>query len=122
MITLGWAADDNAIGAAIGPYDFIAVNGTPVAGTGTGTAPGSYAGFHLEILGPGLPWVAGINTLDFVIANTDSDPGPGLTGPTGLHVHIVSAEADLVPEPSSVVLLAFGCAGIAAIAWRRCRR
>jgi hypothetical protein len=121
-ISLGWAADDNAVGASTPPYDYIAVNGFPVAGTGTGTPPGSHMGLHPEILGPTLPWLPGINTIDFIIANTDSDPGPGLTGPTGLHVHILTAEADLIPEPSSLMLAACGLASIVALAWRRRRR
>lgn len=121
-ISLGWAADDNDLGASVPPYDYIAVNGFPVAGTGTGTSPGSYAGLHPKILGPALPWLPGLNTIDFVIANTDSDPGPGLTGPTGLHVHIVSSDATLIPEPSSLVLSVCGLAAIAVVAWRRRRR
>jgi PEP-CTERM motif len=120
-ISLGWAADDNDLGAAPPPYDFIAVNGFPVAGSGTGSSPGSYAGLHPKLLGPALPWLPGINTLEFVFANTDSAPGPGLSGPTGLHVHIISADAALVPEPASLLLLAGGLAAMITIAWRRRR-
>ena len=79
-------------------------------------------GLHSEILESTLPWLPGINTIDFVTANTGSDPGSGLTGPTGLVVHIVSAEADLIPEPSSIVLLAGGMGAMMAIVWRRKRR
>jgi hypothetical protein len=120
-ISLGWAVDDNDPGAAIGPYDYIALNGIPLVFTGTGGPPGSYAGFHPEILGPALPWLPGLNTLEFVVANTDSDPGPSLTGPTGIHVFIASADAALIPEPSSWVTLIIGLAGMVCFARRRCR-
>jgi hypothetical protein len=120
-ITLGWAADDNDLGASIPPYDYIAVNGFPIAGTGTGASPGSFMGLHPEILDSTLPWLPGINTLDFVIANTDSAPGPGLSGPTGLIVHILSSDATLIPEPSSVVLLTGGLIALMVMVWRKKR-
>lgn len=78
-------------------------------------------GLHPEILDSTLPWLPGLNTLDFVIANMDSAPGPGFTGPTGLIVHIVSSDAALIPEPSSIVLAAFGVAAMIAMAWRHKR-
>ncbi len=109
-ILLGWAADDNDLGVAPPPYDYIAVNGFPVFSAGTGGDPGSYTGLHPELLEGTLPWLPGINTLDFVIANTDADPGPGFTGPTGLRVEILSAEALLIPEPTTWMVLAVSLA------------
>ncbi len=101
-ISLGWAADDNDPSGGA-----ILLNGVPIVGATTGTSPGSYAGLHPALIsGVGLPWLPGINTLTFVTTNTQIGPTP--SGPTGLHVHIVTAEATLIPEPATLTLLLAG--------------
>lgn len=99
-ITGGWAADDAGMG--------ILLNGVPMAGTTTGSGVGSYSGLHLFVIsGAGLPWAPGINTLTFKSSNT-GPPFPPFTGPTGIQVKILLAEADVIPVPAAAWLFGSG--------------
>jgi len=69
-------------------------------------------------LGPftlGSGFIAGINTLDFVVNNI----GGEITNPTGLRVEFQSATADQVPVPAAIWLLGSGLLGLIGIARRR---
>lgn len=99
QITGQWAADEGGLD--------ILLNGVS---TGLSTPAPGFLGFTPFNIAAGF--VAGVNTLDFVIFNI-----PQLTGnPIGLRVEgIVSA----VPAPGSLALLALG---LAALGLRRSRR
>jgi hypothetical protein len=67
-------------------------------------------------------FLPGLNTLSFVVGNADTfgDPTlPPFSGPTGLQVAILSADATLVPEPGSGPLLATALVLLAFKARRR---
>lgn len=57
-------------------------------------------------------FVNGVNTLDFLVNNAGTSPNPG-----GFRVEIMSAEADVIPEPATMALL-----GLGALAMIRRRR
>lgn len=129
-----WTGDDS-ISAWIGPNNDVAVNGpngnycyeTTFDLTGLDPATAVLTGhwetddYGLDILINGvstgnLGWlpfsinsgfVAGVNTLDFIVWQSSG-------GPTGLRVEI-SGTADSVPEPASLVLLAVGLAALTAL-------
>ena len=77
-------------------------------------APGSYT--------ISSNFVAGVNTLDFIVENMTGVPAIG-NSPTGLRVEILSAEADevevVVPEPASLGLMGLGLIGLATFRIRR---
>jgi hypothetical protein len=117
-IALAWAADD----ASVPGTDYIAINGIPLppggGGSGVGPDPGSYAGLHLKLIDAAVTpfFLPGLNTLSFVTGNEDSAGDPfsaPYSGPTGVHVKILAADADLVPEPSTAPLVIAGLVGLA---------
>ena len=59
-------------------------------------------------------FVEGMNTLMFVVTN-----GGEIANPTGLMVHIDSANANPVPEPGTMVLFGAGLLGLAVYSKRR---
>ena len=69
--------------------------------------PNTVSGFSIT-----SNFVAGINHLDFVVVN--SSPGP-----TGLIVERLIGDTPGIPEPSSIVLAALGCAGLVGLKLRR---
>lgn len=101
VITGTWAADNSAD---------IFLNGL-----NTGITKGSFGFQSLDAFTINSGFLPGVNTLDFRVVNEG-------TGPTGLQVNITRADATAtaVPEPTSILLLCSGLAGLAA--WRRVRR
>jgi PEP-CTERM motif len=97
-ITGQWATDNGG-----GP---IKVNGAATAFT---TGDLDFDHFTPFTISSGF--VAGLNTLDFPVVN-----GPfTFTGnPTGLRVEFLSATASAVPEPTTLMLLTLGLAGLPA--------
>jgi PEP-CTERM motif len=90
--------------------DFVTIklNGVTEFSTGTGE-------FYTSVNGPvtiTTDFVSGLNTLQFVVSNTNSG------GPTGLDAS-VSGTFEVVPEPTTTGLLGSGLMALAFIAWRR---
>jgi len=95
-----WATDNAGLD--------ILLNGQP-----TGNAnPTQFSAFTPFTIGIGSPFVSGINTLDFQLNNAS-------TGYTGLHVQFSSANAAVIPEPSTLAIWSLGLLGL--IGWRRRR-
>jgi hypothetical protein len=106
-ITGKWAADNSGLD--------ILINGQS-----TGNSGASFTA--LQDFSISSNFVAGINTLDFLVRNFNG-PGPNATG---LRVEILDATADrttgssAVPEPSGFVLLS-SLLGVAGVMWCRKR-
>lgn len=101
-ITGQWASDNDGLG--------ILLNGVPTGNT----IPGEFAFQALSPFTINSGFVAGINTLDFVVLNRG--------GPTGLRVQGIAGTADqvaAVPEPAAVGV--FGLVAAAALGCRRRR-
>jgi hypothetical protein len=102
MITGQWTTDNNGLN--------ILINGT---GTGFTTPLAAFnQGFFSFSITSGF--VAGINTLDFVLFNE--------SGPTGLRVEFLSGSADPIPEPATMLLLGSGLIGLAGYGRRRFKK
>ena len=84
-----WATDDQGID--------ILINGTA-----TGNTSASFGVFTDFTINSGF--IAGVNTLDFVVTNGH--------GPTGLRVEITNANAVAVDEPYALALLGLGLLGV----------
>ena len=63
-------------------------------------------------------FIAGVNTLEFVMFNRDGGGTPGVPSPHGLRVEL-SGTADVIPEPSSFVLSSLALLGLCAVRRRR---
>jgi hypothetical protein len=87
-ITAQWSADN--LGTEI-----------LVNGVSTGITAGGFAAWYPVSINTGF--VAGVNTLDFLVSNT-------LFGPTGLRVEgaVTADPASAIPEPASMLLLGGG--------------
>ena len=84
-----WATDDQGID--------ILINGTA-----TGNTSASFGVFTDFTINSGF--IAGVNTLDFVVTNGH--------GPTGLRVEITNANAVALDEPYALALLGLGLLGL----------
>jgi PEP-CTERM motif len=78
-----------------------------INGVSTGQTSLNYATWSSFAINSGF--VAGVNTLDFIVANTGG-------GPTGLRVEM-SGDARAVPEPGSIALIGLG--GVMALGYLR---
>lgn len=86
-------------------------------GTGSGYIPGALSSFLIK-----TGFVLGTNTIDFVIANTPAAPTP-----IGLQVVTLNGSIDKgavgqIPEPTTLLLLGTGLAGVATRLRRRKRQ
>jgi hypothetical protein len=104
-VTGNWAADNNGL--------FIRLNGVNTPGN---VAP-VFTSLRAFTVSSGF--VAGLNTLDFVVRNTS---GSG-SNPTGLRVSDISgsANAAVVPAPAAIWLLGTGMLSLAGARVRRRR-
>jgi hypothetical protein len=72
----------------------IRLNGLPLAITRSG-----FAGFQAPLtINSGF--VAGVNTLAFLVLNASASPNPG-----GFRLEILDAQADVIPEPATMAAL-----------------
>jgi hypothetical protein len=101
-ISGSWGADNNGM---------ILLNGSTPVGTGTLSLSDSnvsnFSSFHSFTITGGF--VAGVNTLDFVLTDTGN--------PGALNVNSLIGTVSAVPEPSAIMLLLVGCTGV--LAYRR---
>jgi hypothetical protein len=78
--------------------------------------PGDYSYQHWMSFSINSGFVAGLNTLDFIVVNGN---GAGDTeGPTGLRVEMAGA-ASAVPEASTWAMMLLGFGGVGLLAYRR---
>jgi len=80
-------------------------------GVSTGIVGGVFGGFTAFAIGSGF--IAGVNTLEFVVFN-----GGTLPNPHGLRVEL-SGTANAIPEPSSFLMATLGVMGLAGLRRRR---
>lgn len=102
IITGGWSSDNNGVA--------IFLNGVDTGNPGTSFTQFSLGFAPFSITTGFQP---GINTLDFIVYNGG--------GPTALRVEMTGT-ATPTPEPSSLVLLGTGVAGIASMIRRKLNR
>lgn len=110
-----WAADNSGLSVRLNPQNDLLNQGDLIAaGYGSYTAVPTFgytdANFLVQTFFAGTGFVPGINTLEFLIHNSDAQ--------TGLRVEYF-VEAVPVPEPSAWALMALGLAGITFLKTRR---
>jgi hypothetical protein len=90
LLTGQWAADDQGLD--------ILINGVSTGSTSAGFS--AWSSFSIS-----SGFVAGVNTLDFLVNNG--------SGPTGLRVEVSgTADASGTPEPASMMLMCAGLTGL----------
>lgn len=103
IINGGWSSDNDGVA--------IKLNGTTVSG------PTSFTQFSLGFAPFSITsgFIAGVNTLEFIVHNGGSEPGnnDGGANPSALRVEIASYSATAVPEASSFLVVGLG--GIFAV-------
>ncbi len=91
----------------------ITLNGTPLGKT---TGVDQFSTWTSFTIGPGSPFVTGLNTLLFTVDN--HVPQTGLN-PVGLRVEFSPGEVQLVPEPATFGLIGLGLLALAALRRRK---
>jgi PEP-CTERM motif-containing protein len=112
LISGRWSTDDQGVD--------ILINGVS---TGQTTPPSSYASWTSFIINSGF--VPGLNTLDFLVFNANSDccGDPAGTNPTGVRVEMAgTADLSAVPLPSTWTMMLAGLGIVAVLACRRRRQ
>ena len=100
-----WASDD-------GSQIFLNGVNTGISHAATGGPFGALDNFTLN-----SGFVPGINTLSFRVTNNSGSSFPFPMGtPTGLHVTQLSGQAQMIPEPTNLLL---GALGIVVVSLRR---
>jgi hypothetical protein len=104
-----WASDDDSI---------IKLNGAATGNSVGGSSP--YAAFKSFSILSGF--VAGINTLDFIVTN-ENCPSCGAAGnPAALRVEFTSGTAVATPLPAALPLFATGLSALGLFGWRSKRK
>jgi hypothetical protein len=94
---------------------FASDNSATIKLNGAGSFPTSAGFTSLTSFTINSGFVAGINTLTFIVTN-----GPGTTGnPTGLIVNLSGAGTQIAPEPASLAFVGFGLAVFGLLSRRR---
>jgi hypothetical protein len=75
-----------------------------------GSTNGGFTSFSAFNIASGSNFLAGANTLDFIVSNAQNSPGDNTANPIGLRVELSGIAAAAVPEPSDLIgtVLAFG--------------
>ncbi|MCK6482767.1 MAG: PEP-CTERM sorting domain-containing protein [Phycisphaerae bacterium] len=109
VITLEWIADDNFVVPGV-----VSLNGFLIADSSTppnGWTDEDWTAVTVSTATlPAAAFFPGMNALTFTVTNQQTMPSP--TGPTGVQVDILSATAEPIPEPASVLLLGAGVLGL----------
>ncbi len=91
------------------------LNGTSTGTTHAAEPPSTFTYFSPFTISSGF--VAGANTLDFVVHNAPLGFDPSVN-PTGLQV-IMAGTANEVAEPSGLALIGIGALGVFVRCWKR---
>lgn len=108
---------DPATASISGRWSADNSGGINLNGASTGATANSFSAYSPFSINSGF--VAGINTLDFLVNNASI--GAGGFNPTGMRLEILSSSVTAVPEPSTSMLLLAGLAFAGVVAQRRKR-
>ena len=104
-----WSSDNEGVRILINGTDIL--NGNNPYGTS-----GSYSFEHWQSFSVNSGFLAGLNTLDFIVTNGNG--ADDQSGPTGLRVEMAGI-ASAVPEASTWAMMILGFLGIGFMAYRR---
>lgn len=104
VIELEWIADDNFVVPGAVSLNGFVVSGSSPPPNGWTDTDWTAVTISTATL-PAAAFLPGLNALTFTVTNQQTLPSP--TGPTGLQVDILYADATPIPEPTTLGLLAF---------------